>query len=63
MGIIAYILLGVVLGVICYLAVKHIPMPPPWPTAIPVMAAILWVLLGVLYVLGGVQDVPMPRMR
>jgi hypothetical protein len=38
-------------------------MPPPWPTAIPTMAVILWVLLGVVIVLGGFRDYPMPRLR
>ena len=63
MGIIAYLILGIVLGVLCYLAVRFIPMPPPWPTAIPIMAVVLWVLLGVLIMFGGVSDYPMPRLR
>ena len=63
MGILEYILLGVVLGLICWVVVKYIPMSAPWPTAIPVMAVVLWVLIGLVYVVGGVHDVPMPRLR
>ena len=63
MGIITYIILGIVLGLLCYLAVRFIPMPDPWPRAIPIMAVVLWVLLGLIAVFGGVTDYPMPKLR
>ncbi len=63
MGILAYVILGIVLALLCWAAVKFVPMAPPWPTVLPTVAAILWVLIGLLAVLGGIPDYPLPRLR
>jgi len=63
MGIIAYLLIGLVIGIICTLIVKYGNLVAPWPTVIPIVGVVLWLLVGVLYVFGGMVDAPMPRLR
>jgi hypothetical protein len=64
MGLIAYLILCVVVGVIVWLAVTYLPMPPAFKTFIPVAAIIvLVVILLVIMFGGGAHDVAIPRLR
>jgi len=63
MGLIAFLLLCVIVGVIVWAAVTYVPMPPQFKTALPVIAIIVLILILLLHVLGGVNDVPIPRLR
>jgi hypothetical protein len=63
MGLLAFLLLGVVLGVLCYLVVKFVPMAPPWPTVLPIVACVVWLLILLYYMLGPIGDVTIPRLR
>jgi hypothetical protein len=63
MGLIEFLILCIVVGVICWLAVTYIPMPPPFKTAIPVIAIVVLVLILFMLVLGGGRDIAIPRLR
>lgn len=65
MGLIAYLILCAVVGVICYLLVRFVPMPAPFPTMIPMVAAIVLILILLLLLFGGlgVRDVQIPSLR
>jgi predicted PurR-regulated permease PerM len=66
MGILAYLILGGVIAVLCWALVTYLPgaNAPPWSRWIPAMGVVLWVLLGLVLMLGGVvHDVPMPKLR
>jgi nitrogen fixation/metabolism regulation signal transduction histidine kinase len=64
MGLIAFLLLIIIVGVIVGLAVRYAPMPAEFKTALPVIAIALLVLLLLLYIVGGSSwDVQIPRLR
>jgi hypothetical protein len=63
MGLISFLLLCIVVGVICWLAVNYVPMPPEFKTAIPVFALVILVLILIVSVLGIGHDVVIPRLR
>ena len=63
MGIIGFLLIVVLVGLIGWLATTYVPMPPAFKTALPVIALVLLILWLVLIVTGGVPDVPIPRAR
>ena len=63
MGVIGFVLLCVVVGLVTWVAVTYVPMPGPFQKALPIIALALLVLLLLVIVLGGVHDVPIPRLR
>ena len=63
MGLIAFLLLCIVVGVIVWLAITYVPMPQQFKTALPVIALLVLVLILILYMFGGMHDVAIPRLR
>jgi len=63
MGIIMYLVLGVAIGFLCWAAIKFVPMPAPFQTALPVVGVVVWIAIGALYMFGGVRDFPLPTWR
>ena len=64
MGLLSFLLLVIIVGVLVWLAITYIPMPPAFKTALPVMAIVVLILILVLYIFGnGMHDVPIPRVR
>lgn len=63
MGIIAFLLLCIVVGLIVWLAVTFVPMPPQFKTALPIIAIVLLVVLLIALLFGMGHDVPIPRLR
>jgi len=64
MGLIAYLILCVVVGVICWLVVTYVPMAPPFRTFIPIAAIIILVVILLMIMFGGgMHDVQIPRLR
>jgi hypothetical protein len=64
MSLIGFLLLCIVVGLLCYLAITFVPMPGQFKTAIPVIALVILLLVLILYMFGGTgYDVPIPRFR
>ena len=61
-GLIIYIAL---LGLITWAVITYVPMPPPFKTAITIVAVILLILiiLSAFGLLDSVRDVSVPRIR
>ena len=62
MGIIGFLLIVVLVGLIVWLANTYVPMPPAFKTALPIIALVL-LILWLLVIIGGFADVPIPRAR
>lgn len=60
MGLIEFIVLATVLGVLAWLLTTYVPMPPPIKTIIIVAVCLVLVLI---LVRGLVGDVALPRLR
>lgn len=60
---IALIVYIAILGLITYLIITYVPMPPVFKTAITILAIVLLVLilLNAFGLLGAIRDVPVPR--
>lgn len=64
MGIIAFLLLCVVVGLIVWLAITYVPMPAPFKTALPILALVLLIVLLIALMFGGAgHDIAIPRLR
>lgn len=64
MGILTFLVLVIVVGMLCYFAVRFAPMTDEFKKALPAFAIGLLVLLLIAIVLGlGGWDVPIPRLR
>lgn len=63
MGLIQYLLLCVVVGVIVWLAVTYLPMPDNFKRALPVLALIVLIVILAVIMLGGASDVQIPKLR
>jgi heme A synthase len=63
MGIVGYLLLVVIVGVLVWAAIRWIPMPEQFKTFLPI-AAIVLLILVLVAALGLIPvDYPMPRLR
>jgi hypothetical protein len=63
MGIIAFLLLCIVVGLIVWLAITFVPMPEQFKRALPIIAIILLVVLLLALMFGAGHDVMIPRLR
>lgn len=64
MGLIAYILLVIVVGLLVWAAVRFVPMPPVFQTALPILALVVLILILLLAIFGGtITDVRIPQLR
>lgn len=65
MGVIAYVLLVVLVGVLVWLAITYVPMPDQFKKFLPIAAIILLVLILLVEVfgIGPGHDVAIPRLR
>ena len=64
MGILAYLLLVIVVGLIVWLAVRFVPMPEAFQKALPVLALVILIVLLLLAIFGGtISDVRIPQLR
>lgn len=65
MGIIAYLLLFVIVGVLVWLLIKFVPMPDEFKHWLPFIALglMLLLLVTIVFGIGPGHDVAIPRLR
>lgn len=64
MGLIAYLLLVIVVGLIVWLAIRFVPMPDNFKVALPIIALVVLVIVLIFYMFGGFHgDIMIPRLR
>ena len=63
MGLIAFLIVVIVVGLLVWAALKWIPMPPQFQTALPIFAIAILVIYLLVYMFGGIADIPIPRVR
>ena len=63
MGLLAFLLVVIVVGLVVWLAITYVPMPPQFKTALPIIALVILILILIVYIFGGVGDLTIPRVR
>ena len=64
MGLLAFLLVCVIVGFLVWLAVTYVPMPPPFKTALPIIAIVVLLAILIIYMFGGgISNVQIPRIR
>lgn len=64
MGLIAFLLLVIVVGLLVWAAVRFVPMPQAFQTALPIIALVVLILILLLAIFGGsISDVKIPQLR
>lgn len=63
MGVLAYLILCAIVGVLTWVLITYVPMPAEIKRWIPVAAVLILVLILILQLVGGASDVPIPRLR
>ncbi len=64
MGILAFLLLVILVGLVVWAAVRYVPMPPIFQQALPVLALVILIIVLLLALFGGViTDVKIPQVR
>lgn len=64
MGLIAYLILCALVGLLVWLLVNYVPMPSEIKRFLPIAAVVVLALILLLNLLGlPLRDVPIPRLR